>query len=646
MKVTPTRQQEAAASTGRGPTDDAVPGVRSEPDSIHRAWWRDRRVAVGTGYVAIVTATAWLYGVIPFSGRTFPLAPLASVTSWVDCLGDGMGTCTYVGYPQGVDLSLTAALVHATYQLTRLGMGVEVALNVLSLLAIAIGVAALWALASSVARSAAAGAVAACLYYLSPIVLSHTGKTALWLGIVLLPVPVALAYVAVKPNGRPSPVALACVPLTFTAALVLVYLDPYTWAISVMLGGPLCIAGAVMALRRTRWLGGLVALLTLVALLVPGAIFRMREPSAQYSGNFPLDFYRAYGADLATTVIPTQDNLIGDLLRSPVERWDPADFYGDGTNLTGAFIGVATLLAGVAGGVWLLRRGRSNRLVSLSLAAGGLACFAVGLGPSLKLLDKVSVPVAADRTAAAASDHLMPASAATAPLPWSWVYRIQPFEGMRAAYRWHVGLRLVLVIFAAVAVMWLFRRRRALGVALLALLVLETTSHGLLDARAQASRNHELAQAFEEDMDRMYGDGGLRESERVLFLPASNDYLIGMISPHYRVYAYNISFDKEAARLHRAQPKLVLDAIRAYWTNALNRDVVCQLFRQDLVDAIVFNNFDMRWDTLQWPPPAARVEAFRAKHAGFGLFDDPAFSVDRRDLAVIVRPAPASPEGC
>jgi hypothetical protein len=646
MKVTPTRQQEAAASTGDGPADDAAPGVPSERDSIHRAWWRDRRVAIGSGYVAIVTAAAWLYGVIPFSGRTFPLAPLASVTSWVDCLGDGMGTCTYLGYPEGVDLSLTAALVHATYQLTRLGMGVEVALNALSLLAIAIGVAALWALVSSVTRSVAGGAVAACLYYLSPIVLAHTGKTALWIGILLLPVPVALAYVAVKPNGPSPPVALACVPLMFIAALVLVYLDPYTWAISVILGGPLCIAGALTALRRSRWLGGLVALLTLAALLVPGAIFRAREPSAEYSANFPLDFYRAYGADLATTVIPTHDNLIGDLLRSPVERWDPADFYGDGTNLTGAFIGVATLLAAGAGGVWLLRRGRSNRLVTLSLAAGGLACLAVGLGPSLKLLDKVSVPVAADRTAAAASDHLMPASAATASLPWSWVYRIQPFEGMRAAYRWHVGLRLVVVIFAAVAVIWLFRRRRALGVALLALLALETTSHALLDARAQASRNHELAQAFEDDVDRMYGDGGLREFERVLFLPASNDYLVGMISPHYRVYAYNISFDKEATRLHRAQPRLVLDAIQAYWANTLSRNLVCQLLRQDLVDAIVFNNFDMRWDTLLWPPPASRVEAFRAKNAGFGIFDDPAFSVDQRDLTVIVRPGPAWPEGC
>jgi hypothetical protein len=54
----------------------------------------------------------------------------------------------------------------------------------------------------------------------------------------------------------------------------------------------------------------------------------------------------------------------------------------------------------------------------------------------------------------------------------------------------------------------------------------------------------------------------------------------------------------------------------------------------------------MRWDTLQWPPPQHRVEAHRAKSTGFDLFDDPSFSVDEGYLAVILRPAPASPTSC
>jgi hypothetical protein len=147
-------------------------------------------------------------------------------------------------------------------------------------------------------------------------------------------------------------------------------------------------------------------------------------------------------------------------------------------------------------------------------------------------------------------------------------------------------------------------------------------------------------------MDRAFGDGRLRASERVLFLPAGNDYLIGMIAPRFKVFAYNLSFDKELVRLRPGQPKPVLDVISAYNANTLNRDLVCQVFRQDLVDAVVFDDFDMRWDTEQWPPSQQRLEAHRAKNNGFGLFDDPAFSVDEGDLAVIVRPAPASPMSC
>jgi hypothetical protein len=637
MKATSTPQQTVTTPSGRASDDGAQPDVAVEGGRADRPWWRDRRLAIGTSYVTIVTATAWLYGVVPFSGRSFALAQVASVSSWVDCLGDGLVTCTYVGYPQGVDLSLGMPLMGGTFLLTRLGIGVGVALNILSLVTLAVGVGSLWALAASIARNVAAGAVAASLYFLSPIIVFDHGR--LFLGFVLLPLPLALAYAALKPNGRPQRVALACVGVTFVAALLLVYLDPYSWAISVVLAGPLCIAGTAMAVRRTRWQGCLVSLLTLIALLVPGLIFRTLEPSAELSANFPLDFYRAYGADLATAVIPTRDSLLGDVIRSPVERWDPSDFYSDGTPLKGAFIGITTVITAAAGAVWLLRRERSNRLMIFSLSLGGLVCLALGLGPSLKLLDKASVSVAG-------SDNLMPASEATAPLPWSWVYHVQPFEGMRAAYRWHVGLRLVLAIFVAVAVMWLFRRRRVLGVVLVALLMLETMSHGLLDARGQARRNHELVQAFEDDMDRAFGNGRLRASERVLFLPAGNDYLIGMIAPRFKVFAYNISFDKELVRLRPGQPKPVLDVISAYGANTLNRDQVCQLFRQDLVDAVVFDDFDMRWDTLQWPPPQHRVEAHRAKSIGFGLFNDPAFSVDEGNLAVILRPAPDSPTSC
>jgi hypothetical protein len=643
-----TRRPTLTPPAGRASGDDGVPDSPAESGAIDRSGWRDRRVTIGSGYVAIVTAIACLYGVVPFSGRTVPLAPFASVTSWVKCLGDGMVTCKYIGYPAGVDLSVGMPFVGGAFLLTRLGMGIEVAVNVLSLLAIAAGVAALWALAASLARSVAAGAFAACIYYLSPILVAHTEKTSLWLGFVLLPLPIAFAYAAPRPNGRPPSVVVGCVGLTFAAALLLVYLDPYAWTLSVIIGGPLCIAAAAMAVTRTGWRGCLVPVFTLIAFLVPGIVFRVLEPSAEVSANFPLGFYRAYGVDVVTAVVPTRDSLLGDLVRSPVDRWDPLDFYADGTPLIGTYIGVFLLMAAIAGAFLLLRRRRSNRLFLIALTISGLTCLALGLGPSLKVLDKASVPVVAVNSAGVvtATNHVMPASDATLTLPWSWVYGLQPFEGMRAAYRWHVGLRLVLAVFAAVAVVWLYRRRRVLGLAMAAVLVLETASHGLLDARGQAIHNHELAQAFEDDVDRAFGGGRLRPSERVLFLPAGNDYLIGGIAPTLEIYSYNVAFDKELIRIRPTQPKPIQDTLAAYSNNTLNKDHLCTLFGQDIVDAVVFTDFSMRADTLVWPPPEERIRAQRAKNAAFGLFDDPAFNVDDGHLAVVVRPAPDSPTGC
>jgi hypothetical protein len=631
------------STTSPADTPD-MPDLPPEEGRVRR-WLRDRRVRLAAGYVAIVTTTAWLYGVLPLAGRSFPLAPHASMASWADCLEAGSGPCRYIGYPQGVDLSLSAALAHGTYLVTRLGVGVEEALNLQAVLALAVGVAALWALAASIARSTAAGPIAVAVYYLSPIVVTQTSKLSLWIGYLLVPVPVAAAYFAASSSRRSLRVALGYAAAALVSALLLVYLDPYSWAIAAVVGGAVCLGGGVAAVVRRHWLSGLVLLLTLVALLVPGAIFRTNEPSAEISADFPPEFYRAYGADLATTVIPTRDSLFGEVIRAPVERWDPTEFYGDGTNLPGAFMGGFLFLGAAAGAVWLLRRRGSNRLLVLALGVGGVACLALGLGPSLKLLDRAPVSVTADGFATG-SDHFMPASDATVATPWSWVYGIQPFEGMRAAYRWHVGLRLVLAVLAGAAVVWLFRRRRVLGVVAAALLLLETGSHNLFDLREQATRDHELVQRFEHDIDRAFGDGRLRASERVLFLPAGNDYLIGMIAPRFEVFSYNIAFDKEITRLRPGQPRPVVAAINAYWDGTLTRDHVCELFRQDLADAVVFNDFDMRWDTLRWPPAEERLEAHRNQHTRLGLFDDPAFDVDDGYLAVILRPDPDAAEGC
>jgi hypothetical protein len=244
------------------------------------------------------------------------------------------------------------------------------------------------------------------------------------------------------------------------------------------------------------------------------------------------------------------------------------------------------------------------------------------------------------------ADYLMPAEEATAPLPWSWVYGIQPFEGMRATYRWHVGLRIVLAASAAVAVVALARRHRFLGVALGGILLAEALSHTLLDARTRGTAFHDDLVAFEQDMESEFGDSRLRPSERVLFLPAANDYLVQSIAPRLQAFTYNISFDKEMSRIRPRQPPAVLHAIQAYDSGSLDREVVCELFRLDLVEAVVLPDFDLRWDSYSWPPNAERMAARREQNTALGLFTDPAFDVDTGPMSIILRENTAAPDGC
>jgi hypothetical protein len=67
------------------------------------------------------------------------------------------------------------------------------------------------------------------------------------------------------------------------------------------------------------------------------------------------------------------------------------------------------------------------------------------------------------------------------------------------------------------------------------------------------------------------------------------------------------------------------------------------MFREDLVDVVVFTEFDPRWDSYRWPP--ALRDYYRERYENVGLEGDPAFAIDDNDLAIFVRAAPEGSGG-
>ena len=318
-----------------------------------------------------------------------------------------------------------------------------------------------------------------------------------------------------------------------------------------------------------------------------------------------------------------------------VERWSPQEFHGTYTRISAVWLGPIFLVVATIGAIVLFRQRRS-RWFAIGLGLIASCCFILGLGPSFKWIDRADRPVNVDFSRLN-DDYLMTSDQATFAFPWAGIYGRQPFASMRYTYRWQVGLRLATVVFAAAAVASLAERRKVLATALSALLVLETTPWSLLHRPDDAANDSLQYGQFHSEMDGLFAGGALAERERVLFLPTSNDYLMQVIASKYRLLAYNIAFDKELARIRPLQPSAVSDAERAYEDGTLTRDAVCRLFQDDLLDALVFTEFHPRWNAYRWPSAPNERDALRARYVGVGLEGDPAFDIDDRDLAVVVR---------
>jgi hypothetical protein len=620
--------------------DEPPPPAQRSP--ARRTWSLLRRRWVIVSYAVLVLAIGWEYGLLS-RRRSFPFATVWSVQGWSRCFADGLVPCTYVGHPLGLRLSLGTTYNLAVYGFSLLGIGPVVAFNLAALGAIALGAAAIGWTVHCLGARPMAGLLAAGLYFVSPVVITNRLLPSLYFSFALMAVPIAcVADVVVSISGGRLRRAIGGLVAAMLGGFVVVFSDPYGWFIGGVLAGALAIVALVGALRDRDRVGVGLSLGAFLALAIPGVAFAAVAGS-ESATTMPRAFYRAMGADVGLMLAPSQRSWLSTVAKMPGVAVDRTDYYGDGSNL-GVFIGLFSVAAALLGGWWFLRsRAGRDRGPIVGFAAGGLICLLLGLGPSFKIFDTADHPVAPDG-AYVVGDYLMPASRATMGFPWSPLYGMQPISSLRTAYRWHAGLRLVLAVFGGVALVELYqRRRRVVAVAFGAVLVLEAGTIDLTIARDRAATDYRQFRAFEYDMNAAYGNGGLRPSERVLFLPAANDFLLMGTAPHYRVRTWNVLFDKELARITPQQPKEINAARKAYSKGSFDADQMCSLFTHDLVDAVVLSEYSQRWDSYRWPPdPAARKE-LRAQMKSTGVLADPRFQVDDRDLSAIVRAEPSGP---
>lgn len=589
------------------------------------------------GFVALLLATSFLYGLLT---GTPPFGTVALWEGWTRCIEAGPLPCRNIGHPVGVDANVASTLIYGTFGLTRLGMSVATALNLLAITSLAAGLGALWSIGRRVGGSHLAGALAGAVYFAAPLVLQHAGLFQLFMGFAVLPVPLALVMAATSRSHLKPPASTRRLMLLgamlLVVGLLLVYLDPYPWVVAIFIAAPPLVVAAVAAIRARSWPELLAFVALLGVLAVPGVVFRAAEADASLESESAADFYRGMGVDVGVATIPTTASTLGKLTSIGAEPWKGTDFTGDGSQVAASYLGIPLLLLAAIGALAMARR-REMRHLLIGIALGGGACLLLSLGPSLKVVDRDPTPRGATITP---GDYLMPPDDATLTFPWSPIFERQPFASMRATYRWQSGARVALTLLAAAGVVAVARRQRLLGSSFALLLLLDVAPDRLWDRRAEAEAHRVELDRFVDDMEESFGDERLRPGERVLFLPAENDYLVQYIAPAFDVRTYNISFDKAIAQIRPQQPAQIVEAITAAANFELSPAQLCELFRSDLVDAVVFDDFSLRWDSYRWPPGAEASASNRADLELSGLLETPGLEIDRGHLSVVVRSEP------
>ncbi len=458
-------------------------------------------------------------------------------------------------------------------------------------------------------------------YFSSLGVILLNGYTFTFNGFLLLPAGLLVLLWGLDLAGRGQLVESFAVLQAL--ALASVFTDGYSFVEVLLLSTCLVVwwYRTAEAELRVRRLGVVVYA---ASVIVAAGAYLLYVPSGSYSASPSINFFRSMGADLTTIVLPTQDlgwaSLLGvgrSLIHVTGTVW--GDEYAYRSNYLGFVL--------IALAMWLAIQHSRRTIVRPLLIAACLSLF-LALGPSLKV-DDLDLG-----DAQPASVYEMPESAATLTLPTNLVLTHLPgVSDMRASYRWILITDFALFSCAALAVSRLAAGGRtvlAIGLGLLALAETAPDYGRLLSVGS--SRGDHVA-AFKrgplQDLNNVVDPG-----DRLLFLPAGNDFAVVAMVPFSGATALNTGTDKNLFYAWAHWPPAATNARKAYGTSS-EADAVADVLESVAASVVVFAAFDLRSAGLDWISPPLPSPAIEQRAVLYGA--DRRFAVSRSTWFLAVR---------
>ena len=311
--------------------------------------------------------------------------------------------------------------------------------------------------------------------------------------------------------------------------------------------------------------------------------------------SISLSRFRAAGVDIATLFMPSDHVWWASLLNI---QFDPAQFWGDGSNTANNYLGYTLVFLAIFGVYITLRtKDLSKKINTISVVCILLVSFVFSLGPSLKW-NSIKGPEFKNT-----SYYKMPADAALLNLPTSKLYKEIPgLSSMRATYRWHRLMHLMLIVLAAIATQAILRRKGyKYATPVLIFVILELSLNPVKVMSKDAEQNNWINNFNTKVINPL--SENLEKNESVLFYPSrGNDYLVNYIAPYVHINTYNIGNDKALryAKPHRPADIKKLLTLKRENKNK-DREIILEILNNKTVDAIVVPHFELRWSSYNDP---------------------------------------------
>jgi hypothetical protein len=534
----------------------------------------------------------FVYGAVPFL-----TIPTLGQTIWSmgfsQSLANGQFFDLYAhdfGIPNPAAIAFGLAGVWSASILIRLSLPPVDAYSVMAALWLALAMYSAYRIAYQLGATRSIALLGGLAWMTMPIIWKHAGYSMLSMGIALLSFYFLSAFqlfLLKTGTTRITPMAIA---VYFAATIIAVFMDGYTFMMFAT-GASILLLYALVTCPETRSVLIKIAIPTHIASFAMAYILFSSYIGKSGFDAYTIDFFRGWGLDLSTMVIPTKGVLwLPDLLGLSVKRTDEL-YFGDESVWVTTFA-LPVLVLGLASW-WRVKR---HRTIATGILFVAIVGFYMALGPSLKIGS--TKPESLQHSHPRHESALMPAEFALMPTGNAWISETLPgFNVMRSAYRWSaLG---IFALWFLIMIQLSRKDQKNNPLWLLGLLALILCNLPDLQKRWHEGRDY---QAMFKEIDRdlvAVLRQHIQPAEKVAFIPWGNDFIANYIAPAAGFRTSNIGGDKNlnAAQLGWSPEMLVLGG-------QINLDKVrtaIKILSDGTADVLVIPYFNMQWSPQMWP---------------------------------------------